>query len=280
MDTHRAYYPTDRDEQYSGDPFGVSLLKLSAAIVALCLMFLVWFDGPARERYEILVHVALPICIVFPLISYRYLIVVPFIAFLPDLARAFGVASSHTVAILPFIFVAALVPFIRRPKTALIAAYAACAIWASHLIVDARTYVTTGNVGGYPWNDLVLYALLLTVLGFLLAQIVYFGDRFKKRGYGRGNRRLPNRIPLRGRASAAVRRTEATVRGAPSGSRRSRTIEVTAPEKTAEKSEVITVGAPSRSIEHESHFGSDVFVVGDIRSKRAFKSKVRGKKSS
>ncbi len=128
MDTHRTYYPTDRSEQYRGETFGVSLLKLTAAIVALCLMFFVWFDGPARERYEILVHIALPVCIVLPLINYRYLIVVPFIAFLPDLARVFGIASSHTVVIFPFIFAAAFGPFIRRPKTALIAAYAACCV--------------------------------------------------------------------------------------------------------------------------------------------------------
>ncbi len=66
MDTHTTYYPTDRSEQYSGDASGADLLKLSAAIAALCLMFFVRFDGSARERYEILVHVALPMCITLP----------------------------------------------------------------------------------------------------------------------------------------------------------------------------------------------------------------------
>ncbi len=281
MDTHRTYYPIDRSERYRREAFGVSLLKLTAAIVALCLTFFVWFDGPAMERYEILVHIALPVCIVLPLINYRYLIVVPFIAFLPDLARAFGIASSHTVVILPLIFAAAFVPFIRRPKTALIAAYAACAIWASHLIVDARKYVITGNFGQYPWADLLLYALLLTVLGFLLARVVHFGDdHFKEGGYGRGNRSVRNRIPLRSGSSTATRRTEGAVSGAISRSQRSRTIEVTAPEETAEKFGVITAGAPSRSTDHELHFDSDGFIVGDLSSKKAFKSKIRGKKGS
>jgi hypothetical protein len=179
METYRkTYYPTDPSEQYKRR-VGADLLKLTAAIVAEWLIFFVWFDGPARERYEILVHIALPICIVLPILNYRYLIVVPFVAFLPDLARAFGIEISHFAAVLPLIFLAAFVPFMRRPKTALIAGYAACAIWASHLIVDARKYTIVQNVGGYPWSDLVLYALLLTVLGFLLLQFVRLSETHK-----------------------------------------------------------------------------------------------------
>jgi hypothetical protein len=98
-----------------------------------------------------------------------------FIAFLPDLARAFGIDVSHSLIILPFVFLAGFVPFIRRPKTALVAGYAACAIWASHLIVDARKYATIQNVG--LWSDLVLYAVFLTVLGFLLLQFLRFSER-------------------------------------------------------------------------------------------------------
>jgi hypothetical protein len=177
METHRkTYYSADQREQYKRRAFEADLIKLSVAIIAELLIFFVWFDGPARERYEILVHIALPICIVLPILNYRYLIVVPFIAFLPDLARAFGIEISHSLIVLPFVFVAAFMPFIRRPKTALIAGYAASAIWASHLIVDARKYTTIQNVEGYLWSDLVLYALLLTVIGFLLLQLLRFGE--------------------------------------------------------------------------------------------------------
>ena len=177
METHRkTYYSTDRREQYKKRAFEADLLKLAVAIVAELLIFFVWFDGPARERYEILVHIALPICIVLPILNYRYLIVVPFIAFLPDVARAIGIDISHSLVILPLVFLAAFVPFIRRPKTALVAGYAACAIWASHLIVDARKYTPIQNVGGYLWSDLVLYALLLTIIGFLLLQLLRFSE--------------------------------------------------------------------------------------------------------
>ncbi len=175
MEAHKStYYSTHRAEQYRRRALEADLLKLTIAIVAELCIFLVWFDGPARERYEILVHIALPICIVLPILNYRYLILVPFIAFLPDVARAFGIEISHSLAVLPLVFLAACVPFVRRPKTALVAGYAACAIWASHLIVDARKYTTIQNVGGYPWSDLVLYALFLTVLGFLLVQVLRF----------------------------------------------------------------------------------------------------------
>ncbi len=169
MEAHkRTYYPRDTNEQYARRAFEADLLKLTAAIVAELLIFFVWFDGPARERYEILVHIALPICIVLPIINYRYLIVVPFIAFLPDVARAFDIGISHSLVALPVVFMAGFVPFILRPKTALIAGYAAAAIWASHLIVDARKYAVIQNIGGYPWSALVLYSLFLTVAGFVL----------------------------------------------------------------------------------------------------------------
>lgn len=157
MNTYEAsHHPTDQSEQYKRRASQADLLKLTVAIVAELVIFLLWFDGPARERYEILVHIALPICIVLPIINYRYLIVVPFIAFLPDVARAIGIDISHSLAILPVVFVAAFLPFIRRPKTALIAAYAATAIYASHLVIDTRKYALVESVGGYPWSNLVL----------------------------------------------------------------------------------------------------------------------------
>jgi hypothetical protein len=102
--------------------------------------------------------------------------VVPFIAFLPDVARAFGIGASHSPVILPLIFLAAFVPFVRRPKTAVIAGFAALAVWASHLIVDARKYTSVQVVGGYPWTVLVLYALLVTVIGLLLLWLLKWRD--------------------------------------------------------------------------------------------------------
>ncbi len=111
MKAYNASSPTDQRERYKRRAFEADLLKLTVAILAELFIFFVWFDGPARERYEILVHIALPICIVLPIINYRYLIVVPFIAFLPDLARAFGIEISHSLVILPLVFVAGFVPF-------------------------------------------------------------------------------------------------------------------------------------------------------------------------
>src|SRR5659263_91264 len=73
MNTYEAsYYQTGQGEQYKRRAFQADLLKLTVAIVAELVIFLLWFDGPARERYEILVHIALPICIVLPIINYRY----------------------------------------------------------------------------------------------------------------------------------------------------------------------------------------------------------------
>jgi hypothetical protein len=176
----RTYYPTGQIGQYKRRALETDLIKLAIAIVAQLLFFYLWFNLPPRERYEVIAHVALAICIVFPLINYRYLIVVPFVAFLPDLARAFDFAYnieiSHSLIVLPFVFLAACVPFVRRPRTALIAGYAAFAIWASHLIVDMRKYAIIDNIGGYLWSDMILYTLILTVVGFLLVQALRFTE--------------------------------------------------------------------------------------------------------
>ncbi len=269
-----SYYPTDQRKQYERRAFQADLLKLTVAIVAELVIFLLWFDGPARERYEILVHVALPICIVLPILNYRYLILVPFIAFLPDVARAFGIGISHSLALLPIVFLAASVPFVRRPKTALIAGYAAFAIVASHLIIDSRKYAITENVAGYPWSDLVLYALLLTVLGFLLVQVLRFGD-----GHGPGDSSSSNRTSLSDE-SRVVHHTDGNLSSLNSRPRRSRRIEVTEPEGTAEISEVNKAKDPSSSADDKLQFDYDGFVVGDVTSKKALRSKIRGKKGS
>ena len=280
METHRkAYYTTDGREQYKRRAFEADLLKLVVAIVAELIIFFIWFNEPARERYEILAHIALSVCIVLPIINYRYLIVVPFIAFLPDVARAIGIDISHSLVILPLVFVAAFLPFVRRPKTALIAAYAACAIWATHLITDTRKYAIIENFSGYPWSDMVLYALLLTVVGFLLVQVLRFGDdRSEGDDYGPGDSSISDWTPLSSESPTAVHRLDDDVSSAISRPRRPRRIEVTAPERTSEKSAVIKTRDPFSSTDDKLQFDSDGFVVGDVTSKKALMSKIRDKK--
>lgn len=275
MNTYEAFHQSrDQKQQHKRRAFQADVFKLTVAIIAELVIFLLWFDGPARERYEILVHIALPICIVLPILSWRYLILVPFIAFLPDVARAFGIGISHSLALLPIVFLAAFVPFVRRPKAALIAGYAAFAIVASHFIVDARNYAITENVAGYPWSDLVLYTLFLTVLGFLLVQVLRFGD-----GYGPGDSSSSDRTPLSGE-SPVVHHTDGNLSSLNSRPRRSRRIEVTEPEGTAEISEVNKAKDPSSSADNKLQFDHDGFVVGDVTSKKALRSKIRGKKGS
>jgi hypothetical protein len=53
---------------------------------------------------------------------------------------------------------------------------------------------------------------------------------------------------------------------------------VTAPEVTSEKSGVIMARDSSRSTDDKLQFDSDAFVVGDVTSKKALRSKIRGKK--
>ena len=163
----------------------------------------------------------------------------------------------------------------------MIAAYAATAICASHLIVDARKYAIIESFSGYPWSDLLLYALLLTVLGFLLVHVLRFGDgHFKGNGYGPGDSSLSNRTPLRSESPKAVHRVDNNVSSDISRSRRSRRIEVTAPEGASGKSGVIMARDNSRSTDNKLQFDSDGFVVGDVTSKKALRSKIRGKKGS
>src|SRR5659263_771623 len=101
METQRnTYYTTDRREQYKRRAFEADLLKRVIAVVAELVIFFIWFDGPARERYEILVHIALPICILLPILNYRYLLVVPFIAFIPAAARVIRIDLSHSPVLL------------------------------------------------------------------------------------------------------------------------------------------------------------------------------------
>lgn len=86
METTKNVRLADRRAEHNRRALEGDLLKLTIAVSAELLIFLIWFLGPARERYEVLVHVALPVCIVFPIINYRYLLLVPLIAFLPDVA--------------------------------------------------------------------------------------------------------------------------------------------------------------------------------------------------
>ncbi len=163
-----------------GSNLKMDVLKLATAIIAELLIFYLWFHFPMRERYEVVAHIALPIFIVFPFLNYRYLVLVPFIAFIPDVARvfdfAFDVNVSHSLISLPIAFLAGFLPFVNRPRTAILTGYAAVAIISSHFIVDTRKYATFSNIAGYPWTDIVLYTLLLTVIGFALLQTLRFTE--------------------------------------------------------------------------------------------------------
>ncbi len=163
-----------------GSNFKMDVLKLATAIIAELLIFYLWFHFPMRERYEVVAHIALPIFIVFPFLNYRYLVLVPFIAFITDVARvfdfAFDVNVSHSLISLPIAFLAGFLPFVNRPRTAILTGYAAVAIISSHFIVDTRKYATFSNIAGYPWTDIVLYTLLLTVIGFALLQTLRFTE--------------------------------------------------------------------------------------------------------
>lgn len=150
----------------------IGLLKLTVSLLAEVLLFYVWLDLPIREIYEVPVHILLPLCIVFPLLRFRNLLFVPIIAFIPDIARAFGVELFHSPVSLPVVFVAASLPFINKPKVALTAGYAVMAIIASHLIIDARKYTIVSRVYGYPFSNLMLYAFLLTLGSFVLALLL------------------------------------------------------------------------------------------------------------
>ena len=125
----------------------------------------------------------------------------------------------------------------------------------------------------------MFYALLLTVLGFVLLQVLRFGeDHLKPDGYGPGDRSLSNGIPFSSGSPTAVHRTDDNESSAVSRPRRFRRIEVTAPERTSEKCEVITARDSSNSSGHKLQFDSDGFVVGDVTSIKALSSKIRGKK--
>ncbi|MGA7075498.1 MAG: hypothetical protein WBZ42_02985, partial [Halobacteriota archaeon] len=78
----------------------------------------------------------------------------------------------------------------------------------------------------------------------------------------------------------AVHRLDDNVSSAISRPRRSRRIEVTAPEGASEKSRVNKAMDPSSSSDYKLQFDSDGFVVGDVTSKKALMSKIRGKKGS
>jgi hypothetical protein len=60
--------------------------------------------------------------------------------------------------------------------------------------------------------------------------------------------------------------------------RRSRRIEVTSPEGTAEESGFTKVKDPSSPSDHKMQFDYVGFVVGDVTSKKALRSKIRDKK--
>ena len=114
----------------------------------------------------------------------------------------------------------------------------------------------------------------------MLAQVLRFGDDHSNRdGYGPRDSSLSNRTPRRGE-SPTVHNTGDNVSSLKSEPRRSRRIEVTEPQGTAEVSGVIKASNPPSSTDYELQFDSAGFVVGDVTSVKALRSKIRGKRGS
>jgi len=150
----------------------------------------------------------------------------------------------------------------------------------------------TSNVGDIlshlsPWiyfiiamTGLITIALFFVVSQNRSREDRYEGDHFKGDGYAAGDSSISNPPPLSNEYPRAADRSEDNMRGAISGPRRSKRIEVTAPEGTAEEAEVSRAKNPPRSNEPVLQFDADGFVIGDVTSKKALRDKIRGKKGA
>jgi hypothetical protein len=149
----------------------------------------------------------------------------------------------------------------------------------------------SGNVGDIlshisPWMYFIIAmtGLITIALFFVFSQNRsgedrYQDDHFKGGGYGAGDSSILNPPPLGNASPTAADRSDDNVPGAVSGARRSRRIEVTAPEWTSEESGT-QVKSPLRSTEDTPEFDADGFVVGDVASKKALRNKIRGKRGA
>ena len=150
----------------------------------------------------------------------------------------------------------------------------------------------TSNVGDIlghlsPWIYFIIAMTgLITIALFFVfsqnrsAEDRYGGDHFKGDGYAAGDSSISNPPPLSNEYPRAADRSDDNMPGAISGPRRSKRIEVTAPEGTAEESGVSQAKNPPRSNEPALQFDADGFVIGDVTSKKALRDKIRGKKGA
>ncbi|MGA7075091.1 MAG: hypothetical protein WBZ42_00865 [Halobacteriota archaeon] len=150
----------------------------------------------------------------------------------------------------------------------------------------------TSNVGDIlslisPWMYFIIAmtGLITIALFFVFSQNRsgedrYEDDHFKGDGYAAGGSSTSNPPPLSSAPPTVVDRSDDNMPGAISGPRRSRRIEVTAPEGTSEESGVTRAKNPPRSTEHVLQFDADGFVVGDVTSKKALRNKIRGKRGA
>ena len=104
-----------RNAHRGGIP-SADVVKLTLSVLAQLLLFTIWLSLPSRERYEVVVHIALPLLIVIPILKLRYLIVVPFLAFVPDIARLFDVDVFHSISGLPLVFARRCTPVSEEAK--------------------------------------------------------------------------------------------------------------------------------------------------------------------
>ena len=95
------------------------------------------------------------------------------------MARALDVEISYSLVLLQIFLAGAVLFFLNRPRRAFIAGYAVFAIVASHFIVDARKGASIGNIARYPWSNLVLDSLALTLLGFALLQFTRLTETYE-----------------------------------------------------------------------------------------------------
>jgi hypothetical protein len=150
----------------------------------------------------------------------------------------------------------------------------------------------TSNVGDIlshlsPWIYFIIAmtGLITIALFFVFSQNRsgedrYEGDHFKGDGYAAADSSISNPPPLSSVSPGAADRSDDNMPGAISGPRRSKRIEVTTPEGTAEESGVSRAKNPPRSNEPVLQFDADGFVIGDVTSKKALRDKIRGKKGA
>jgi len=143
-----------------------------------------------------------------------------------------------------------------------------------------------GDILGHlsPWTYFIIAMTgLITVALFFVfsqnrsAEDRYQEDHFKRDDNVAGDSRVSNTPPL----SVAPPTVEyRSGQGGISEPRRSRKIEVTAPDGATEEARATTTKDPPRTKEHELQFDADGFVVGDVSSKKALRNKMRGKKGA